>query len=73
MPENLFRKEVLKFQKHRLHGDVLVSPPLSHTFITYLFLIWTSALILWLLSSNFAKKEAVLGWLEPQGKITNIN
>ncbi|PRO73810.1 hypothetical protein C6Y40_09505 [Alteromonas alba] len=72
MPENLFRKEVLKFQKHRLHGDVLVSPPLSHTFITYLFLIWTSALILWLLSSNFAKKEAVLGWLEPNAGIVRV-
>lgn len=68
----LFRSDALEYQKDRLHGQVLVIPSSSHAVITIFLLIWVSAVLFWLTNSRFAKKETVLGWLEPPSGVVRV-
>lgn len=69
---NLFRKEVIERQTNRLHGDVLVLPRLSHLLLISLLLTWVALVLVWLVSSKYARKETALGWLEPSEGVTRI-
>ncbi|MCC6202807.1 MAG: HlyD family efflux transporter periplasmic adaptor subunit [Gammaproteobacteria bacterium] len=71
-PSDLFRPEVIERQIDRLHGDVLVLPRLSHALILSLLLAWVTAASSWLITSTYARKETVLGWLEPPEGVTRI-
>lgn len=69
---DLFREEVIERQTNRLHGDILVLPQLSHTLILGLLLGWLLAVVVWLISGTYARKETVLGWLDPSEGVTRI-
>lgn len=68
----LFRKEALEGQKHRLHGAVLVLPSIKLSIIAMVLTIWVVALLIWLFQSEYARKETVQGWLEPEDGVIRI-
>lgn len=68
----LFRHEVIARQGDRLHGEVLVLPRLSHTLLLSLLCLWVLAAGYWLVTSSYARKETVLGWLDPPQGVTRV-
>jgi membrane fusion protein len=69
---DLFRPEVVERQVNRLHGEILILPRFPHVFILTLLLIWVLAAGYWLVSSTYARKETVFGWLEPPQGVTRV-
>jgi membrane fusion protein len=69
---DLFRTQAVEHHKHRLHGDVLLVPSISHTILVVLLLTWICIVFIWLFNSSYARKETVLGWLEPPSGIVRI-
>jgi len=69
---DLFRSQVVKRQTNRLHGDILILPRISHTVILGLLLLWLVIAVMWLATSNYARKETIFGWLEPSEGVTKI-
>lgn len=72
METKLFRSQAIEHQKSRLHGDVIVTPRISYSLISYLLLAWVAFLFLWLISNSYARKETVIGWLEPSEGVIRI-
>lgn len=72
MTDSLFRKKALEHIKDNVHGDIIVIPPLSHTFIILFIVIWLGFLLFWLFNSHFARKETVNGWLEPASGVVKV-
>lgn len=72
MTGKLFRKEALEGQKNRLHGDVLVLPSIKLSVITGVLALWVLTILLWLFNSEYARKETVKGWLEPDKGVIRI-
>lgn len=72
MLQGLFRTEVSDSQRNRLHGDILLLPQFSHTFILGVLLLWLAVVFSWLVFSSYARKETVLGWLEPPSGVVRI-
>lgn len=70
--QGLFREQALEYRKQRLHGDVLLVPQLSHSLILSALLLWFIAVLAWLLTSNYSRKETVLGWLEPPTGVVRL-
>lgn len=59
-------------QTDRLHGEILLLPRLSLVIILALLALWVLAVIIWLASSSYARKETVLGWLEPSSGVVRV-
>lgn len=72
MTDNLFRQQAVDEQRHRLHGDILLLPKVSHTLISALLSLWVVVLCIWLFSSSYSRKETALGWLEPPNGVIRI-
>jgi membrane fusion protein len=72
MLQGLFRTEVSDSQRNRLHGDILLLPRFSHTLILSALLFWLAIVFFWLVFSSYARKETVLGWLEPPSGVVRI-
>lgn len=72
MNKRLFRPEAMAAQTQRLHGDVLVLPSLKVSVIAILVSLWIVLLVLWLLNGNYARKETVQGWLEPDKGVIKV-
>lgn len=70
--QGIFRAQAVEHKKQRLHGSVLLLPPLSHTLITCALLLWFSLVLFWLFSSHYARKETVSGWLEPPAGVVRL-
>ncbi|WP_017444061.1 HlyD family efflux transporter periplasmic adaptor subunit [Gayadomonas joobiniege] len=68
----LFRKEAVENQLDKLHGDVVIVPKVSVAIITLVLVIWVFLAGVWLYSANYARKETVLGWLEPSNGIHRV-
>lgn len=68
----LFREQVIKQKSDRLHGDVLLLPQVSHSVLIALLLVWLLALAVWLTTSTYARKETVVGWLEPPTGVVRL-
>jgi membrane fusion protein len=69
---DLFRREAVEWNLHRLHGDVLVLPRVSHTVTLGFLIFFVLAATWWLTKSSYARKETVHGWLEPKEGVTRI-
>ncbi len=69
---SLFRRQSLEYYKHRLHGDVLLLPQLSHSILTSCLFLWVVMVLIWLVLSTYSRKETVIGWLEPPEGITRV-
>lgn len=72
MKGSLFRKEALEGQKHRLHGNVLVVPSIKLSVIALAITLWVLAIMVWLFHSEYARKETVQGWLEPEKGVIRV-
>ncbi|GAC16174.1 HlyD family secretion protein [Aliiglaciecola lipolytica] len=72
MQQSLFRQSAIEHQKDRLHGEILLIPTFSHVFITLCVSAWIVAVIAWLVTSQYARKESVQGWLEPPNGVMKL-
>ena len=72
MQQGLFRQQAVEHSKQRLHGDVLLLPRISHTLILSALVLWVLAVLILLFASHYARKETVVGWLEPPEGITRV-
>ncbi|MFO1389951.1 HlyD family secretion protein [Cellvibrio sp.] len=72
MLKNLFRQEAIDAKHYGLKGDVLMLPRFSHSLILAILLLWFSIVIIWLFCSHYARKQTVVGWLEPPEGIIRI-
>lgn len=61
----LFRKEVLKAQRRRLHGDVLIVTPLPLFVVTGLLVVTLMAAAAFAFFGTYARAERVPGYLVP--------
>jgi len=72
METKLFRSQAVEHQKNRLHGDAIVTPRISHSLIVLFLLVWVAVVFLWLISNSYARKETVVGWLEPSAGVIRV-
>ncbi|MDO6695730.1 HlyD family efflux transporter periplasmic adaptor subunit [Aliiglaciecola sp. 3_MG-2023] len=72
MQESLFRQSAIDHQKNRLHGEILLIPSASHVFVSLFLSAWIVAAFAWLVSSQYARKESVGGWLEPPSGVVKV-
>lgn len=68
----LFRTQVIEQKIDRLHGDVLLLPRISHSILITFLLVWLVAVGIWLATSTYARKETVVGWLEPPAGVVRL-
>lgn len=68
----LFRAQVIEQKTDRLHGDVVLLPRIRHSVVIGLLLVWLLALVIWLTTSTYARKETVAGWLEPPAGVVRL-
>ena len=68
----LFRQQVMERQADRLHGEILLLPRFSHSLIITVIFAWVVALIIWLCTGTYARKETVQGWLEPSAGVVRV-
>ncbi|MBE8716317.1 HlyD family secretion protein [Cellvibrio polysaccharolyticus] len=69
---SLFREQVIEQKADRLHGDVLLLPHLRHSVLIFSLLVWLLAVAIWLATSTYARKETVVGWLEPPTGVVRL-
>ncbi len=69
---SLFRTQVIEQQNDRLHGDILLLPRISHSMLIAFLLTWLVAFGIWLATSSYARKETVVGWLEPPAGVVRL-
>lgn len=65
MTQPLFRQQAIQHQRRGLQGDVLLTPQLSPLLLSGALLVWVIAMLIWLGTAHYARKETALGWLEP--------
>lgn len=68
----LFRAQVIEQKTDRLHGDVLLLPRISHSILITFLLVWLVAVGIWLATSTYARKETVVGWVEPPAGVVRL-
>src|SRR5690606_37000319 len=68
----LFRDQVIEQRTIRLHGEVLLLPRARHSILVALLLLWLFAVGIWLAISTYARKEIVMGWLEPPAGVVRL-
>lgn len=68
----LFRTQAIEQKSDRLHGDILLLPRLNHSILIALLLAWVIAVVTWLATSTYARKETVIGWLEPPAGVVRL-
>ena len=66
LTKKLFRNEALAHQANKLEGEVLVLPKVSQLLVTCVITLWVAFAIVWLLTGEYARKETVGGWIEPE-------
>ena len=72
MNESLFRPEVIEDRKTKLQGEVALWQPISAIFYCVVAVIWGIAFLVFIMTSNYAKKERVIGWAVPEGGLSQI-
>ena len=70
--QGLFRKQALDHQKQGLYGEVLLLPRVAHGWLVFLLVAWVAAVLVWLFTSHYARKETVSGWLEPPQGVVRV-
>lgn len=70
--KSLFRSQAVDHKKNRLHGEVLLIPKLSYIVLSGIISAWVLCVLVWLFNSSYARKETVLGWLEPPNGVIRV-
>lgn len=65
MNQPLFRKEAVDQQRERLHGDLILTQPISFSLIIVFLSLITGLALVFLIRNDYSKKEKVAGYLEP--------
>lgn len=68
----LFRQQAIDHTKNGLHGDVLLLPKFSHSLLITILVTWVVVVAIWLFTSSYARKETVVGWLEPPNGVIRV-
>tara|TARA_B100000780_G_C21120989_1_gene454070 strand:- start:1734 stop:2978 length:1245 start_codon:yes stop_codon:yes gene_type:complete len=61
----LFRQEAVNHQSERLTGEISLAQPLSIKFVTLLLVLIAAAVITFLFTAEYSRKETVRGFLMP--------
>lgn len=72
MTQPLFRQQAVQYQHRGLQGDILLTASLPALLVSGGLLIWFIAMTIWLCTSEYARKETVLGWLEPPQGVLRV-
>ncbi len=72
MQTSLFRKQAVEHQKSQLLGEILVLPKTSYLVIGSVITVWFLAIVIFLISSSYARTETVKGWLEPTNGVVKV-
>jgi membrane fusion protein len=67
----LFRPEAIEHRRRKVHGEVMIAQPVGFGVMTAVFAFSTLLLGFFMVRAEFARKETIPGWLEPErGVIT---
>jgi membrane fusion protein len=69
---SLFRKEAMDAQSQRLTGTISLAQPLSIKITVGIIVIMVAAVLLYLLTSNYTRKETIRGYLKPAKGLTKV-
>jgi membrane fusion protein len=72
MTQPLFRQQAVQYQHRGLQGDILLTASLPALLVSGGLLIWFIAMTIWLCTSEYARRETVLGWLEPPQGVLRV-
>lgn len=68
----LFRKEAIDHKRRKLHGEVILVQPVGFFIMTAVFFFVTLALVGFLMTSDYKRKETVVGYLAPANGLSII-
>lgn len=68
----MFRKTVIENQQHRLYGEIALAQPLSLYAVVTIFVISFLALLTFLLTADYSRKETVKGYLIPNSGVIKV-
>ena len=69
---SLFRKEALEFRKVKLHGEILITNPLSMTVLTVISCVIAFLLVTYLVWGEYTQKQRVRGVLVPDKGLIRV-
>jgi len=69
---DLFRKEVYQHQARRLAGAVVIASPPGLALLCAVVGVFAVAVVLFLATATYARKELVTGWLVPEGGMIRV-
>lgn len=69
---SLFRKEALEFRKVKLHGEILITNPLSMTVLTIISCVIAFLLVSYLVWGEYTQKQRVRGVLVPDKGLIRV-
>ena len=68
----LFRKESLEHKRRKLHGEVIFVQPIGFFITTFVFFTVTAIIVIFLMRSEFLRKESVVGYIIPSNGLAVI-
>jgi hypothetical protein len=68
----LFRSQVTEHATRRLYGDVLVAPKRSQLILTFIFVIWSLALLYAFVALEWTQQERVEGRIEREPQTNQL-
>lgn len=69
---SLFRKEAMEFRKVKLHGEILITNPLSMTVLTTISCVIAFLLVSYLVWGEYTQKQRVKGFLVPDKGLIRV-
>lgn len=69
---SLFRKEALEFRKVKLHGEILITNPISLTVLTIISCVIAFLLVSYLVWGQYTQKQRVQGVLVPDKGLIRV-
>lgn len=68
----LFRQESIDHKRRKLHGEVILVQPVGFFVMTAVFFVVTAALVGFLITGEYKRKETVIGYLAPANGLSII-
>ncbi len=68
----LFRKSAIDQQRERLHGELILTQPVSFTLIIFFLTCIIVVALAFLIMNDYSKKESVFGYLVPDRGVVDI-
>lgn len=62
----LFRKQAVDYQKDRLYGELILIQPVSFSILSFFLILVTAAILFFLVTNTYTKKEKVSGIIVPR-------